>query len=280
MKILYFGMQNQREPSSTIRHPSLAGSTINRSIAGGISAAIAKTVFAPLERVRIIRQAADRGRSSSPNLLRSIYAQDGIRGLWRGNAVNLSRIVPSYAIRFTVFGNLSDYGTTVPLLSNPFVAGSLSGLASSLASYPLEVIRTRLSISGSLREAVGKRSLFAGCSLTVLETMPYAGLSLGTYSYLSKAYPATDLRVKIMHGFAAGGISTIICFPLDTLRRNKMVRPHDTVPALCRSLYSEGGVGRYYRGLSVALTKSAPTVALTMIFNDMLLQQLGSNHIS
>ena len=247
---------------------------VRRSLAAGVAAALGKTLTAPLERVRIIRQAGARGSSSSCFLLNDIYQKDGIKGLWRGNAVNLSRVIPASAVRFTVFGQLSDYGKNFPILSNPFVTGALSGAASALASYPLEVLRTRLSISGSLLGAFRQGRLFAGCSLTVLETTPYAALTIGTFSYLERHYPASTVREKIAHGFLAGALGTLVCFPLDTLRRNKIVHASEPIPQIAANLYANGGIGRFYRGLSVAVTKAAPTVAFTLLANDYLLGKL------
>lgn len=239
-----------------------------------------KTLTAPLERVRILRQATSRGSHSAVFLLRDIYTHQGISGLWRGNAVNLLRVVPSYAVRLTVFGNLSEYKGTVPLLGNPFVAGALSGLASSLASYPLEVLRTRISVTGTLLDAVRTGRFFAGCSMTVIETMPYAALSLGTYNYLTTHLANSDSAIpavgqKILIGFVAGAVSTSVCFPIDTLRRNKIVRPTETISSIFQSLWTEGGAKRMYRGISIALTKSIPTVALTMTANDYLLDKFN-----
>ena len=248
---------------------------LKRSIAGGLAGATAKSMTAPLERVRIIRQAADRGTNTGRSLLLTIFRDEGVRGLWRGNAVNLARVIPSYAVRFSVFGHLSDYEARFSVLGNPFVAGSLSGLASALASYPLEVLRTRVSITGSLREAFRRGGLYAGCSLTVIETMPYAGLSLGTYNYLNQHYPVDSVWQRIGYGFAAGALATSVCFPIDTLRRNKIVRPSESIPAVAISLFEKGGIGRFYRGVSIAVLKAAPTVALTMLVNDLVLDGLS-----
>jgi len=190
--------------------------------------------------------------------------------------VNLARVIPSYAVRFSVFGRLSDYKESIPLFSNPFLVGALSGLASSLASYPLEVIRTRISVSGSLWDAVRRRRLFAGCSLTVIETMPYAALSLGTYNYLSREWfggsPTTLGGFTI--GLLAGAVSTSVCFPIDTLRRNKMLTPSIPAADIFSTLIAQRGVRRLYRGLTIALTKSVPTVAITLTVNQYLLDNV------
>lgn len=240
------------------------------SLSGGASAGIAKTCTAPLERVRIIRQASDRGKAGSISLVHSIYYQEGLRGLWKGNAVNLMRIVPSYAVRFGTFGHLSQY----EMLNNPFIAGSLSGLVSALASYPLDSVRTRLSVHGNLWDAIRTGRMYAGCSLTVVETMPYAGLTLGTYKYLGEYVSSNDPWTKVINGLVSGFVATTACFPLDTLRRSKMVRPNESIALVLKSLVAEGAVSRLYRGISVALLKSPPTVAITMILNDWFLGKL------
>ncbi len=151
------------------------------------------------------------------------------------------------------------------------MAGSLSGLASALASYPLEVLRTRVSVGGSLRDAVRHGSLMAGCSLTLLETVPYSALTLGTYGYLSKS-GSVD---KVSAGLVAGAVGTTACFPVDTVRRNKIMLPGKSVFEIVELLLDEGGgIRRLYRGMSVALVKAAPTVAITMSLNDLLLEYL------
>jgi solute carrier family 25 (mitochondrial phosphate transporter), member 23/24/25/41 len=213
-----------------------------------------------------------RGRLGSTVLLRQILTEEGIRGLWRGNMVNLTRVIPSYAVRLTVFGNLSQYGETVPLLKNTFVAGSLSGVVGALAAYPLEVLRTRLSVGSTLREGFRQGRLMAGCSLTVMDTVPYSALSLGTYGYLERR---GDMS-KFTCGLVAGAVATLVCFPIDTLRRYKIVFPHKPVREILLDLYHlEGGLYRFYRGLSIALLKAAPTVGITMALNDAMLEYLG-----
>ena len=208
--------------------------------------------------------------------MRDIHRIEGVPGLWRGNAINLSRVVPSYAVRFSVFGRLSDYKDSVPIFGNPFLVGALSGLASSLASYPLEVLRTRVSVSGTLWEAFRNGRLFAGCSLTVIETMPYSALSLGTYNYLSREFfcGSPSLTSGFLIGLVSGAVSTSICFPIDTLRRNKMLRPSESVYEIFSSLTAQAGLLRLYRGLTIALTKSVPTVAITLTANQYLLDNV------
>ena len=175
------------------------------------------------------------------------------------------RVIPTHAVRYTVFGELNK---SEGKLNNPYVSGAIAGLASSLVSYPLEVVRTRLSVGESFRASFTRGSLFAGCSITVIETIPYAALSLGTYTWLKESAGFSP----ILSGLLSGALATSVCFPLDTVRRNKIVQPTVPVKQIIHNLWTEGRTGRFYRGLSIGLLKSAPTFGITMVLNDAFLK--------
>jgi solute carrier family 25 (adenine nucleotide translocator) protein 4/5/6/31 len=76
---------------------------------GGISAAVAKTSAAPIERIKLLVQNQDemikQGRLSSPykgiaDCFRRTYADEGIVSLWRGNTANVIRYFPTQALNF------------------------------------------------------------------------------------------------------------------------------------------------------------------------------------
>jgi hypothetical protein len=112
--------------------------------------------------------------------------------------------------------------------------------------------------------------------MTVIETIPYSALSLGTYNYLISKMDTSTIEGRILCGFASGAVSTAVCFPIDTIRRNKIVRPTEPVWAIFYSLIADTGPKRLYRGLSIALIKSIPTVAITLTANDFLLSKFNA----
>jgi Mitochondrial carrier protein len=79
-------------------------------IAGGIAGCAAKTVVAPLDRVKILFQtdAAEfrqhRGSMRGTiRAVRTIHSSAGLRGLFQGHSATLLRIFPYAAIKFTAF---------------------------------------------------------------------------------------------------------------------------------------------------------------------------------
>ncbi|KAF2771575.1 mitochondrial carrier [Teratosphaeria nubilosa] len=122
--------------------------------AGGIAACAAKTVVAPLDRVKILFQASNPqfrkytgSWSGALAAIRDIYRADGSRGLFRGHSATLLRIFPYGGIKFMAYEQIraivipsKEYETSMRRLAS----GALSGSISVFATYPLEVIRVRL----------------------------------------------------------------------------------------------------------------------------------------
>jgi len=114
----------------------------------------AKTVVAPLDRVKILFQ------SHNPHFvkytgswfgvgqaIKDIYQQDGPLGLFRGHSATLLRIFPYAAIKFLAYEQIRAIVIPRRDKETPFrrlISGSLAGVTSVFFTYPLEVIRVRL----------------------------------------------------------------------------------------------------------------------------------------
>lgn len=75
-------------------------------IAGGVSGIVAKTISAPIERVKLLLQTQRINTKlvvqyTGPiNCITRLYKEEGIFSLWRGNLANVYRYFPSQAISF------------------------------------------------------------------------------------------------------------------------------------------------------------------------------------
>ena len=90
-------------------HPLLAAAAeFSKALAsGGLASAIAKTVVAPFERVKLLLQTqtlvpGHQPYKSALDAFIRIPREQGVLSFWRGNTMNVSRIVPSYALRFSL----------------------------------------------------------------------------------------------------------------------------------------------------------------------------------
>jgi len=126
-------------------------------IAGGIAGAASRTVVSPLERLKIIQQVQPRTSDGQykgvwRSLVR-IWHEEGFKGFMRGNGINCLRIVPYSAVQFTTYEQLKKLFTKhgARPLDTPIrlLAGALAGITSVCTTYPLDLVRSRLSIASA-----------------------------------------------------------------------------------------------------------------------------------
>jgi len=123
-------------------------------IAGGSAGCIAKTVVAPLDRVKILFQTSNPdfkkysgSWTGAFTAIRDINRANGVAGLFQGHSATLLRVFPYAAIKFLAYDQVHYY--LMPTRadetnSKRFFAGAFSGTLSVLLTYPLELIRVRM----------------------------------------------------------------------------------------------------------------------------------------
>ncbi|KAL2070221.1 hypothetical protein VTL71DRAFT_13247 [Oculimacula yallundae] len=123
-------------------------------VAGGLAGSAAKTLVAPLDRVKILFQASNPQFAKYTGswfgvvtAMNDIYKDEGPRGLFRGHSATILRIFPYAAIKFLAYEQIRSVVIHSPAQETPIrrlLSGSLAGVTSVFFTYPLEVIRVRL----------------------------------------------------------------------------------------------------------------------------------------
>ncbi|KAH8808714.1 mitochondrial carrier domain-containing protein [Xylogone sp. PMI_703] len=123
-------------------------------VAGGLAGSAAKTLVAPLDRVKILFQAGNPqfmkysgSWAGVFGAMRYIYRDEGPTGLFRGHSATLLRIFPYAAIKFLAYEQIRSVIIPDHNHETPFrrlISGSLAGVTSVFFTYPLEVVRVRL----------------------------------------------------------------------------------------------------------------------------------------
>ncbi|KAJ5480436.1 hypothetical protein N7530_005945 [Penicillium desertorum] len=185
---------------------------LRNGLAGGVAGCAAKTIVAPLERVRILFQTSHShftqysthwdGLIKAARHIRTSY---GISALFKGHSASLVRVFPYAGINFLAY---EQFRVAIITLGAPekeapwrrFLCGSMAGATATLVTYPLELIRTRLAfetvkknpsswlgISRKIYFEGGSGSfsnLYRGIAPTMLGILPYAGTSFLTHDLL------------------------------------------------------------------------------------------------
>ncbi|KAK0119421.1 hypothetical protein ONS95_010873 [Cadophora gregata] len=123
-------------------------------VAGGLAGSAAKTLVAPLDRVKILFQASNPQFAKYTGswfgvvtAMKDIYKDEGARGLFRGHSATILRIFPYAAIKFLAYEQIRSVMIHSPSQETPLrrlLSGSMAGVTSVFFTYPLEVIRVRL----------------------------------------------------------------------------------------------------------------------------------------
>ena len=225
---------------------------------GGVSAAVSKTIVAPIERVKLLLQVQDASSTIKAedrfngigDCFKRVINEQGFASLWRGNLANVVRYFPTQALNFA----FKDFYKTIFNPYNPktdpgkfFIGNCMSGGAAGATSltvvYPLDFARTRLAAdvgSGGEREfnglvdclkkifmKDGPLGLYRGFGISVIGIVAYRASYFGMFD-TGKAmfFPdAKNANVFAMWAYAqfVTVSAGILSYPLDTVRRRLMM---------------------------------------------------------
>lgn len=114
-------------------------------MASCFSGFVTSFLVTPIERVKVMMQASGTGLYANEwECLQAILRTEGFKGLMgRGLGPTLAREVPSYGIYFFIYGFLMQTPAAAWLGKlAPLIFGALSGMASWLPVYPVDVVKT------------------------------------------------------------------------------------------------------------------------------------------
>ncbi|CAM0957519.1 unnamed protein product [Alopecurus aequalis] len=271
----------------------VGNSHLKRLVSGGIAGAVSRTVVAPLETIRTHLMVGSNGNSST-EVFESIMKHEGWTGLFRGNFVNVIRVAPSKAIELFAFDTAKKFLTPksgeqqkIPIPPS-LVAGAFAGFSSTLCTYPLELIKTRLTIQRGvydnflhafvkiIREE-GPTELYRGLTPSLIGVVPYAATNYFAYDTLKKVYKKMFKTNEIgnvqtlLIGSAAGAISSTATFPLEVARKQMQVgavggrKVYKSMLHALLSILEDEGVGGLYRGLGPSCMKLVPAAGISFM---------------
>jgi len=235
---------------------------------GGVSAAVAKTAAAPIERVKLLIQNQDEmiksGRLKDPykgivDCFKRVTAEEGVGALWRGNLANVIRYFPTQALNFAfkdqikrLFGYSKDKDGYWKWFAGNLASGGLAGAASLLFVYSLDYARTRLANDakqskkgGGDRQfnglvdvyrktlaSDGIAGLYRGFVVSCVGIIVYRGLYFGIFDTVIPSLPSnlsSNFFAKFFVGWAITVFAGLASYPLDTVRRRMMMTSGEAV---------------------------------------------------
>merc|ERR1711981_219415 len=189
---------------------------------GGVSGAVAKTLTAPIERIKLVIQTQDANpKIRSGEVPRytgmvdcgsRIMREQGAERFWDGNFTNCIRYFPTQAFNLAfkdtfkkMFPKYNPKTEFAKFFGANLVSGGLAAAGSMCIVYPLDYSRTRLASDvGSGKKTFsglgdcmmkttqgpgGFMALYTGFGVSVVGIVGYRGLQLGTFDTITGLNP-------------------------------------------------------------------------------------------
>jgi len=222
----------------------------------GAAAIAAKTVAAPIERVKLMIQnqgemiksgRLDRPYTGVVDCTVRVMKTEGPVAFWRGNTANVIRYFPTQALNFAFKDmiknafKVSKDESSMSKFAKNIASGGAAGALSLTFVYSLDYARTRL--ASDVKSAGGERQynglidvykktiasdgiagLYRGFVISCVGIIVYRGFYFGLYDTL-KPMLGKDIGVTASFALAYGVtvVSGLLSYPLDTIRRRMMM---------------------------------------------------------
>jgi len=262
------------------------------------SAICTKTFVAPLERMKMLKQSQlyykEQNYSTIFKSIKYIYKHEGPLGFYRGNLSNITRIVPSYVLKFPLN---EFYKTQFFVEKHKFktllLSGIFAGFTQVSITYPLDILRTRMTldkkmtsnyntITSCARNILNKEGIAAfynGFSIALVSYPLYIGIQFSIYEYLKEDF-------SFFAGSIAGLISQSLMYPGDTIKRQLQLNgldntkmKYNTVLGCIRFIYKKYGFPGFYPGFSINLLKSIPEVTLQFFIYESCMKLFNQKNV-
>ena len=261
------------------------------------SGIITKTSVAPLERIKILKQAQIKYKTNNYKgvlqSIRFIIKNEGLKGLYYGNLINIYRTTPSYIFKFTLNDKFKSLFQTNNKLTfkQLMISGISSGLLTTGICYPFDLIRTHFSLDINMSK---RHNNFINCGMYIIKNNGIMGLYKGSkIAFISMpGYIATQFSVyqylkdneynTFTSSVVAGSIAQTLFYPGDSLKRTMMLNNKDYNGILdcVKKIYRKNGIKGIYAGYITNFIKMIPEVYIQFTIYELFKNKLHTLNIN
>jgi len=279
-------------------------------IAGGISAAVSKTVVAPLERVKILLQIQDASKhipkdqqyKGMIDCFARVNKEQGFLSFWRGNVVNVVRYFPTQALNFAFkdtykkmfMDGLDKKKDFWKFFAGNLAAGGAAGATSLLIVYPLDFARTRLGADvgkaaadrefKGLFDCIAKsykadgivRGLYPGFISSVQGIIIYRAIYFGAYDTAKEMVDNPSFGTKFAIAQSVAAVSVSIAYPFDTVRRRLMMmsgegeKMYKGTADCWKKIAKDEGMAAFYKGNFTNVVRSIGCALVLVLYDELI----------
>ncbi|KAL8139161.1 hypothetical protein V2J09_005162 [Rumex salicifolius] len=280
--------------------------------AGAAAGVIAATFVCPLDVIKTRLQVHGLSTLANGNgkggvivtSLGQIFRKEGLRGMYRGLSPTVLALLPNWAVYFTIYDQLkcllsSDVENQQLSLGANMMAAACAGGATTIATNPLWVVKTRLQTQGikmavqpykgtfsALRKIADKegiRGLYSGL-VPALAGISHVAIQFPMYekikSYLAERHDCSVDNLPARDVAVASSVSKILAssltYPHEVIRSRLQEQGHHSekrysgVVDCVRKVYHLDGIPGFYRGCATNLIRTTPAAVITFTSFEMI----------
>jgi hypothetical protein len=219
----------------------------------------------------------------SESTIKNVLHKEGVRNLWKGNLTNCVRAFPQFGISYSMYTfskNSMFYNIQNENYKNLY-SGGFAGFVSMSVVYPLETIRTRLSLQmnkshyNSISSALKKMKfgeLYNGLNVSLLGYIPFTALNFAFYNYYKNIFETmkmNDNYIKLLSGGFSGISSLAFTYPTDLVRRRLQMQGFSSKVPIYNGIFNTfykicktEGFFALYSGFLIAQIRIFPCLAI------------------
>lgn len=272
--------------------------------AAGITAgAFSMTLFYPLDLIRTRLHANTGDPSTKLRGAKKIFADEGIRGLYRGVKIAVASHSIGWGLYLTIFRTFQQRIARAWQCDSSlgdFLAACCAAAVTSTLITPLNVLKTRSQLredkgkSGVLRrlraivKSEGPRALLRGVGPQILLSS-HTTIQVALYECLKRSLwgkdDAPSLGVALVSGTSKAFASTV-CNPLEVCRtrlqdrRNAGNADYQSMGSAFKAIWRDEGIRGLYRGVGVNVMRVVPTTVVAFVVYEKVLSGMHSVHLT
>ncbi|KAI3506547.1 hypothetical protein L2E82_19767 [Cichorium intybus] len=291
--------------------PPTSSSMLCNAAAGAVAGVLAATFVCPLDVIKTRFQVHGLPQLNGGTIrgslivgsLEQIVRKDGFRGMYRGLSPTILALLPNWAVYFTVYdwlkASLSSDGSHQLSFGANMIAASGAGVATTIVTNPLWVVKTRLQTQGMrtglmpyrgtlsaltrIAHEEGIRGLYSGL-VPAMAGISHVAIQFPAYEKI-KAYLATRDNIEMDK---LGARDVAVASSVSKVFASTLTYPHEVVRArlqeqghhsekrysgmvdCIKKVYEREGIPGFYRGCATNLLRTTPAAVITFTSFEMI----------
>lgn len=297
---------------STDSHAPNSKGVLCNAGAGAAAGIIAATFVCPLDVIKTRLQVHGLPKLTNGTVrgslivgsLEQIFQKEGLRGMYRGLSPTVLALLPNWAVYFTMYEQLKsflcseDKNRHLSVGAN-VIAAAAAGAATTIATNPLWVVKTRLQTQGMRAGVVpyrstlsalsriaheeGIRGLYSGL-VPALAGISHVAIQFPTYEkikmYLAEQGNTSMDKLSARDVAVASSVSKIfastLTYPHEVVRSRLQEQGHHSekrysgVVDCIKRVFQQDGLPGFYRGCATNLLRTTPAAVITFTSFEMI----------